>query len=51
MAYRPEKIQVLAAIFLFINQFWQMIVLNLHLDEFYTLESPKVEFDVELTLL
>ena len=51
LAYRPEKISNLAAIFLFIDQFWKIVPQNLCLDEFYRVVSPKVQFDVKLTLL
>ena len=51
MAFRPEKICNLAANFLFMNQFWQIVAQKLCLDEFYMVVSPKVQFDVKLTLL
>ena len=50
-AFRPGKIGNLAAIFLFMDQFWQIVTQNLCLDESYMSTSPKVQFDVKLTLL
>ena len=41
MAYWPEKIGNLAAFFLFMDQFWQIIAQNLRLDKHYMSMSPK----------
>ena len=51
LAFRPEKISNLAAIFLFMEQYCQIMAPNLPLVVFYMMVSQKVQFGIKLTLL
>ena len=51
LVFWPEKIGNLAAIFIFMDQFWPIVAQNLCLNVFYMVVSPKVQFGIKFTLL